>query len=62
MKAVFALTVGSLLGSAFGIHARHAALHQKKDMSPLYQPMQDPCCKTVVTVTVWDNCPHPLLL
>jgi hypothetical protein len=61
MKAVlFALSAGSLLGSALAISPRHAALHQKRDMSPLYQPMQDNCCKTVVTVTVWDDCPSPL--
>jgi hypothetical protein len=44
-------------GSALAIKARHAALHHRRDMSPLYEPMQDPCCKTVVTVTVWENRP-----
>jgi hypothetical protein len=51
MKAgLFALTVGTLLGSALSIHARHAAFHEKRGDAPAN--LEYPCCKTVVTVTV----------
>jgi hypothetical protein len=54
MKAALFLTVGSLVGSTFaGIHARHADFHNKKrgDIAPLDYS----CCKSVVTVTVYDD-------
>lgn len=53
MKAAL---VALFAGSALALNARHEALHHRRGLSPLYQPQQDSCCKTVVTVTVWDDC------
>ena len=53
--ALFALSAGSLIGSAFSIHARHAAFHQKKDMAPKVPALEYGCCKSVVTVTVYAD-------
>jgi hypothetical protein len=49
--ALFALSAGSLLTSVFGLHARHADFH-KRDLP---SGLDYGCCKTVVTVTVWDD-------
>ena len=53
MKAALFLSLGSLLGSTLAIHARHADFHKKRDVAP--PPLDWGCCKTVVTVTVYED-------
>jgi hypothetical protein len=61
MKAALFLTLGSLLGSTFAIHARHANFHKKRGAAP--PPLDYACCKSVVTVTVYaDEGMYPQLL
>jgi len=60
MKAALFVTASTLVGSAFSIHARHAAFHEKKDVVQNVQKRMAPgldyaCCKKVVTVTVYEE-------
>ncbi|KAF2674467.1 glycoside hydrolase [Microthyrium microscopicum] len=47
------VVLGSLVGGALSLHARHADFHQKKDLIP--RELAPGCCKKVVTVTVYED-------